>query len=39
MGYSHGNMKVHKILQELLREKFNTKNIMVVNAYLTMDTF
>ena len=32
MGYSHGNMKVHKILQALLREKFNTKNIMVVNA-------
>lgn len=32
MGFSHGNMKVHKILQALLREKFNTKNIIVVNA-------
>jgi len=32
MGYSHGESKVHITLQKLLRKKFNTENITVLNS-------
>ena len=32
MGVTHKNRKIHVHLQELLRKKFNTKSITVINA-------